>query len=128
MSLVTPLSRVLGLGSAKEGVDHWWSQRLTAVALVPLGLWLAVGFMGLADFSFASVVAFIGSPLNAVLLILTLLTLTYHSQLGVQVVIEDYVHGAGLKIASIVLVTFAHAAASVAGLFAIAKVAFGAPG
>ena len=125
---MSPLGRVLGWGSAKEGVEHWWAQRLTAVALVPLGIWLAVVFAGLEDFSYASVVGLIQAPLNSVFLILTLVTLTYHSHLGVQVVIEDYVHSAGLKILMLVLVSFAHVAVAVAGVFAALKIAFGATG
>ncbi len=125
---MSPLGRVLGWGSAKEGVEHWWAQRLTAVALVPLGIWLAVAFAGLEDFSYASVVGLIQAPLNSVFLILTLVTLTYHSHLGVQVVIEDYVHSAGLKILMLVLVSFAHVAVAVAGVFAALKIAFGATG
>ena len=125
---MSPLGRVLGWGSAKEGVEHWWAQRLTAVALVPLGIWLAVAFAGLEDFSYASVVGLIQAPLNSVFLILTLVTLTYHSHLGVQVVIEDYVHSAGLKILMLVLVSFAHVAVAVGGVFAALKIAFGVTG
>ena len=128
MSLVSPLNRVLGLGSAKEGAEHWWAQRLTAVALVPLGLWFAFALGGLDDLSYGSVEAFIGQPLNSILLILTVFTLTYHSHLGVQVVVEDYVHGPSIKIVTIVAVSFAHVAVAVAGVFAVLKVAFGAPG
>ena len=127
MSLVSPLGRVLGLGSAKEGVEHWWLQRLSAVALVPLGLWLAFALLGLDDFGYDSVVALLQSPLSSILLVLTVITLTYHSQLGVQVVVEDYVAGP-LKIATLVLVSFAHIVVAVAGVFAVLKVAFGAPG
>ena len=128
MSLVSPLNRVLGLGSAKEGAEHWWAQRLTAVALVPLGLWFAFALGGLDDLSYGSVVAFIGQPVNSILLILTVFTLTYHSHLGVQVVVEDYVHGPSIKIVTIVVISFAHVAVAVAGVFAVLKVAFGAPG
>ena len=128
MSLVSPLNRVLGLGSAKEGAEHWWAQRLTAVALVPLGLWLAFALGGLDELSYDSVVAFIGQPLNSILLILTVFALSYHSHLGVQVVVEDYVHGPSIKVITIVAVSFAHVAVTVAGVFAVLKVAFGAPG
>lgn len=128
MSLVSPLSRVLGLGSAKEGAEHWWVQRLTAVALVPLGLWLALAIAGLDDLSYDSVVGFIQSPVNSILLILTFATLSYHSQLGVQVVVEDYVHGASLKIVTLVAVSFAHIAVAVVGIFAVLKIASGAAG
>ena len=126
MSLVTPLNRVLGLGSAKEGVEHWWLQRLTAVALIPLGLWLALALMGLDDFSYATVVAWIRSPVNSVLLMLAVVTAIYHSQLGVQIVIEDYVHVPAMKIGGLILSSFVHVALAVAGIYSIARVAFGA--
>jgi succinate dehydrogenase / fumarate reductase membrane anchor subunit len=126
MSLVTPLNRVLGLGSAKEGAEHWWKQRLTAVALIPLGLWLAFAFLSFDDFSYAAASEWLRAPLNGALLVLTLLTLTYHSALGIQVVIEDYVHGKGVKVVSLVLSAFAHAVVALAGVFAVLGVAFGA--
>jgi len=126
MSVVSPLNRVLGLGSAKDGVEHWWAQRLTAVALLPLGLWLVAASIGLDDFGYASVVEWMQAPMNSVLLLLTMLALTYHSALGVQMVIEDYVGAKGLKIALLMLITFAHLAVAVTGVFAILKVAFGA--
>lgn len=126
MNLITPLNRVLGLGSAKGGSEHWWVQRLTAVALIPLGLWLAWSLMRLQDFSYLVVSAWIGRPVTSILMILTVLTLTYHSKLGVQVVIEDYVSGKGSKVCTLVVSTFIHVVIAVAAVFAILKVAFGA--
>ena len=128
MSLVTPLSRVLGLGSAKDGVQHWWVQRLSAVALAFLGLWLIFAFVGLEDLSYATVVGWIRSPLNSILMILTLSTMGYHSQLGVQMVIEDYVHAVTLKVSALILMTFAHIGIVVAGGFGVLKISFGVPG
>ena len=128
MSLVTPLNRVLGLGSAKDGVEHWWAQRLSAVALALLGLWLVFAFIGLADFRHDTVVNWLQAPSASILMILTLLTLGYHSQLGVQIVIEDYVHASGLKVAALILTTFVHIGIVVAGVFAVLKVALGATG
>lgn len=128
MRLVTPLNRVLGLGSAKDGVEHWWAQRLSAVALAPLGLWLVFAFLGLADLRYATVVGWLQAPLTSILMILTMLTLGYHSHLGVQVVIEDYVHASGLKMPALVVTTFVHIGVVVAGVFAVLKVAFGATG
>ncbi len=126
MRLVTPLNRVLGLGSAKDGVDHWWGQRLSAVALALLGLWLVFAFLGLADLRYATVAGWLQAPVTSILMILTLLTLGYHSKLGVQTVIEDYVHAVGLKMLALILSTFVHIGVVVAGVFAILKVAFGA--
>ena len=125
MSLVSPLNRVLGLGSAKEGAEHWWVQRLTAVALVPLGLWLALALGGLEDLSYDSVTGFIREPLNSILLILTLLTLSYHSQLGVQVVVEDYVHGA-LKVVTLIIFKLVHWAVAIAGIYSVIVISVGA--
>ena len=128
MSLVTPLNRVLGLGSAKDGVGHWWSQRLSAAALTLLGHWLVFAFLGLEDLEFATVVNWLQAPFTSILMVLTLLALTYHSQLGVQIVVEDYVHAAGLKVPALVLSMFAHIAVVVGGVFAVLKVSLGAIG
>ncbi len=127
MSLVTPLNRVLGLGSAKDGTEHWWGQRVSAVALAVLGIWLAIGLAGLPSFDHAAIAAFVSAPLNSVMLLLTVLTLCYHSQLGVQIVVEDYVHSAGLKVATLIASTFAHFVLAAAGAFAVLKIAFGMP-
>ncbi|HEX7081892.1 MAG TPA: succinate dehydrogenase, hydrophobic membrane anchor protein [Gammaproteobacteria bacterium] len=125
MNLVTPLNRVLGLGSAKGGAEHWWVQRVSAAALVLLGLWFAIAVAGLDDFEYGTVVAWIREPGTSVLLILTALTALYHSRLGVQVVIEDYVHDNAAKVVLLTLSTFVHAAFAVVSLFAILKIAFG---
>ena len=127
MRLVSPLNRVLGLGSAKTGVEHWWAQRLTAVALIPLGLWFAMALAVPEELNYAAAVALVQAPFNSVMLILALFALSYHSHLGVQMVIEDYVHAPALKIFSIVASFFSHIAVAVAGIFAVLKVAFGAP-
>ena len=92
MSIRTPLSNVLGLGSAKDGTEHWWAQRVTAIALVLLGGWFAWSMVAIESLTYLDVIRFVGQPLNAVLLTLLSLTSAYHSYLGVQVVIEDYVH------------------------------------
>jgi succinate dehydrogenase / fumarate reductase membrane anchor subunit len=128
MSLKTPLGRALGLGSAKDGTGHWWMQRLSAVALVPLTLWFAAALVALPDFSHPSLTGFLAGPLNGALMILLVGVLLYHSQLGVQVVVEDYVHGAGLKVVTLVLLTLAHLALGVVGILAILRVSFGVVG
>ena len=120
----TALGRALGRGSARNGVHHWWVQRVSAVALVPLSLWFLLSLLALPGFDYASVTAFVGAPWHAVLLCLFIGTVTWHSQLGVQVVIEDYVHGHGTKVASLLLVQFAHGLVAAAGLFAVLKIAF----
>jgi succinate dehydrogenase / fumarate reductase membrane anchor subunit len=118
---------VLGLGAAKGAGEHWWAQRLTAVALVPLGLWFAIALLRLPDFEYATVIAWVQRPVVSILLILTVLAVGYHSYLGVQVVVEDYVHPKGLKVLAIMGSVFAHAALAIAALFAILKIAFGPP-
>ena len=124
-SLRGPLARVLGQGSAKEGVHHWWVQRLTSVALVPLTVWFVVSLLSLPSFDHATVVAWMGQLWTAVFLILLVLTAAWHSQLGVRVVVEDYVHGSGAKALTLALVTFFHVVVAVAGVLAILKVALG---
>ena len=128
MSRATPLARALGLGSAKDGAGHWWTQRVSAVALVPLVLWLVFGIaalIGRGGTDYLSVVDWVADPVNAVALILLIATMCYHSALGVQVVIEDYVHG-WAKVASLILQKFAHAVAAAAGIFAVLKIALDA--
>jgi len=128
VSLVTPLSRALGLGSAKDGVEHWWAQRLSAVVLALLSLWFVFAFVGLAGYRYVTIVNWMQVPLTSILMVLTLLSLGYHSQLGVQTVIEDYVHAESLKVLALILTTFVHICVVVAGIFAVLKVALGATG
>lgn len=126
MSLETPLSRVLGAGSAKEGTEHFWVQRLSAVSNLLLGLWFLASLVALDDFARATLLAFIGAPVNSVLLALLAVSVARHASLGVQVVIEDYVHGSFVKLLSLVASKFLFLAAAAAALFAILKIAFGA--
>ena len=123
-SLRSPLGQARGLGSAKSGVDHWWAQRVTAVALIPLALWFVFSIACLAGEDAATVTAWVAQPFNAVLTLLFLLALFYHSELGCQVVIEDYVHSEGLKIISIVTMKLLHVGFAIAAVFAVLKIAF----
>jgi succinate dehydrogenase / fumarate reductase membrane anchor subunit len=122
----SPLNQVLGLGAAKEGTSHWWHQRLTAVAMIPLGLWFVIAVLGVDLGSHAAVVAWLSQPLTAILLGLLVSCLVYHSWLGIQVVLEDYVAGHGVKLVSLLLSSFAHIFLFAVCLFSILKVAFGA--
>jgi succinate dehydrogenase / fumarate reductase membrane anchor subunit len=124
MDLISPLKRVVGLGTAKGASEHWWLQRVSAVALIPLGLWFAFSLLALPSFDHGTVVEWMGEPLTAILLTLTIIAIGYHSSLGVQVVVEDYV-GKGWKAVAIVASTLAHVGLSVAAIFAVLKVAFG---
>lgn len=126
MSLRTPLGRVLGLGTAKDGTSHWWAQRVSAVALIFLGTWFAFLLATMPGFSHAEAVAAIGRPLNSILLLLLSVTLGYHSYLGIQVVIEDYVHAPGLKVIALLLSRFAHVLLVVVAVFAVLKIGLNA--
>lgn len=125
MSLRSPVGRVLGLGSAGEGVGHWWTQRVTSVALTLLGLWFVFSLVRMPDVSYAAVTAWIASPVNAVLLSLLVGTMVYHSMLGVQVVVEDYVGHHGAKVVTILLLNFLHYVLAALGIFAVLRIALG---
>jgi succinate dehydrogenase / fumarate reductase membrane anchor subunit len=126
MSLRSPLGRVLGLGTAKDGTSHWWSQRVSGLALAVLGAWFAWSLATMSGFGYAQAMAFIGQPVNALLLLLLSVTMAWHSNLGVQVVIEDYVHSHGLKIAALLISRYAHVVLAVAAIYAILKIGIGA--
>lgn len=125
MSLISPLARARGLGSAGQGTQHWWQQRLTAVALFPLSLWFIGSLLMLDPADHAAMVAWLHSPLSAILMILFTATLLHHAQLGVQVVIEDYVQPEWQKIACVVLVKFLALLAALASVLAILKLFLG---
>ena len=124
MSLRTPLGRVLGKGAAKEGVHHWWVQRVTSVALIPLAIWFVVSILSLPALDYPTAHAWVHQSWTAVLLVLFIGLACWHSKLGLQVIIEDYVHGAA-KTISLLLSTFAHTLIAAASIFAVLKVAFG---
>jgi succinate dehydrogenase / fumarate reductase, membrane anchor subunit len=127
VSLRTPLRRVLGAGSAKEGVHHWWQQRLTSVALVPLSIWFAVSLLALPSLDHATVAAWERQGVTPLLLILLVVVATWHSQLGVRVIVEDYVPTAGTRTVTLTLLSFAHVLLAAAGVLAVLKVALGGP-
>jgi succinate dehydrogenase / fumarate reductase, membrane anchor subunit len=124
-SLRSPIRRVIHLGSAKDGTGHWWAQRVTSVALLFLGLWFLGALIVNADFSYAAVTQWIGRPINAVLLSLFVITSVYHSKLGVQVVVEDYVSHPGYKMVTMLLLNFAHVVLAALGVFSVLRIAFG---
>lgn len=123
MSLRAPLGRFLGLGSAHEGASHWTAQRVTAVALVPLTIWLIVALTSVPLADHAAVELWIGRGCNPVLLIALLFAVTWHSHLGVQVIIEDYVHGRHAKPLLLLVSGFVHALLAVGGVLAIVRIA-----
>ena len=121
----SPLGRAVGLGSAKEGVEHWWAQRLTAIALVPLSLWFVSAIIGIAGADLETMQNWIGLPLPAILLVLLLIATFYHLSLGLQVVIEDYVHTDLAKLGLIIIVRLLSFGFAVAGVFAVVSIALG---
>jgi succinate dehydrogenase / fumarate reductase, membrane anchor subunit len=121
-SLRSDLGRVRGLGSAKGGTHHWWMQRLTALALVPLTIWFAVSIVGLANAPHSEAVDWIASPVSAVLLVLLIAATFHHAQLGLQVVIEDYIHAEGWKIALLIAVKGLAVLLAVTALFAVLRI------
>jgi succinate dehydrogenase / fumarate reductase membrane anchor subunit len=118
------LRRARFLGSAKEGVDHWWIQRLTAVALVPLTLWLAASLIALTGSDYNTFVSWLRAPYATVLMIFLLIALLHHMALGLQVVVEDYIHADGVKIPAVVSIHLICFALMIAGIMATLHVAF----
>ena len=125
MSLRSPLAHARGLGSAKDGTHHFWVQRVSAVALIPLSLWFVFSVAQLAGGDYGMVRHWVHAPSVAVTLVLFIGAALYHSMLGVQVVIEDYIASEGTKIVTLLLMKFAHAIVAAAAVFAVLKVALG---
>ncbi len=121
----TPLGRVRGLGSAKEGTEHFWAQRVTAIALVPLALWFVASLAAYTGADHATAKAWLAEPFSAVVMILLVVAGFHHAQLGLQVVIEDYVSTEWVKVFSIIVVKLGALALGVAAIFSVLKIAFG---
>jgi succinate dehydrogenase / fumarate reductase membrane anchor subunit len=119
----TPLARAIGVGSAKEGVGAWWAQRVSAVALVPLTLWLAASIIAHTGSDYATFIVWLRTPIAAILMTLLLIALFYHTALGLQVVIEDYVHS-GTELAAVIAVRLGCCALATAGIVATLRIAF----
>jgi len=121
----TPLARVKGLGAAGHGAEHWWTHRMTAVSNVPLIVAFTIIVASLAGRSYQEAVGIVSHPLVAIILILAVVSVTTHMRMGVQIIIEDYVHDKGLKIAALIANTFYAVIIAAACLFAILKVGLG---
>ncbi|MFN7613075.1 MAG: succinate dehydrogenase, hydrophobic membrane anchor protein [Alphaproteobacteria bacterium] len=123
--LNTPLARARGLGSAKDGLHHWWLQRLSAIILIPLSIWLMVAVMGgLMDANRVEVSAWLEHPLVAIAMLGLLGAGLLHARLGVQTVLEDYIHHEALKMALVVMNTLLFLTVAVCGIFAVIKLHF----
>jgi len=125
VSLRTPLAKVKGLGSAREGARHWWHQRLTAIALIPLSFWFVYSLAIMAGTEHAMIVQWLRQPHVALLFILFVAALFYHAQLGMQVIVEDYVHSEWQKITSIILIRFLALVGALSAILSILNVFLG---
>lgn len=119
------LGRARGLGSAKEGIGHWWAERLSALALVPLSIWFAASIAGHAGADYEAMRAWVSSPLVAGLLVLLIVMTFYHGALGLQVILEDYVHHKGIRLASLLLVRGGALLLAVIALVSVLSILFG---
>jgi succinate dehydrogenase / fumarate reductase membrane anchor subunit len=122
-SLQTPLHKVQGLGASHSGTGHFWRQRITALALVPLGLWFTYAMLGLVGTNEVAVLSFLAHPWNALLMAAFTTTMLYHMSLGLQVVVDDYVHSTGMKIFFLLLIRFVMIATSITCIFALIRIA-----
>ena len=121
----TPLGAVRGLGSAREGAEHWWHERLSSIATLLLSIWLVVSLLRLPSLDYAIIVEWLSSTINASAMLLLVVSLFWHIKMGMQVIVEDYVHEEGNKIFLLLLINFAVAAGAVIAIVAVLKLAAG---
>ncbi len=126
MTLRSPLSRALGLGTARSGSQTWWAERVSAVALIPLSLWFAAAVLSLDHVDYAHVRALFVRPSSALFAILFMAAMAYHSYLGTAVIVEDYVHSHARKLALLLVLRCVHWLAAAAAIFALLQISFGA--
>jgi len=122
-NMQSPLHKVKGMGSSHSGTGHFWHERVSSVALIPLTLWFGYAVLGLVNASEVTAISFLAHPVNAILMAAFVIITLYHIKLGMQVIIDDYVHAAGAKIALLLLVRFAVIATGAACLFALLRIA-----
>ena len=125
MKYRSPLSKAIGSGSAKHGFSHWWLQRVSAIALIPLTLWFVYSMVYLSTVGYSEAVAWLASPINATIMLLFTLTALFHAQTGLQTVIEDYIHVTWLNITLLLLVKFASVIMAVLAVISVLKVVLG---
>lgn len=126
MGTGTQLGRVRGLGTAKTGTGHWWHQRVTAISNLVLMTWFIVSLVRLPDLEYQTVVAWLQQPIAAIPLLLLIASVFYHFRLGVQVMLEDYIHHEGNKVLAMMLLNFYVVALAFTAVFSVLKIAFGA--
>ena len=124
-SMRDPLATARGLGSAKDGVNHWWMQRVTAMSLLVLAPWFIYFAVSLIGADLYAVRATIAKPLNATMLVSFIIAMCWHARLGLQVVVEDYIHG-WQELALQLVIKFAYAIAAIAAIIAIGRIVFSA--
>lgn len=122
----TPLGKIEGLGSARSGTHHFWALRVSSVALIPLSIWFVASALAYVGAEQGAVAAYFAEPINAVLMFLFIITCSYHSSLGLQTVIEDYIHQEGAKITLLIFNRFACWIVGAAAGYALIRMAFGA--
>ena len=125
MRMETPLSRVRGLGSARSGAHHWWLERLTSIAAFVLFIWFIASVLRLPSLDYGTVTGWLSDPLAAVPMLLLVVTTFWHLKLGLQVILEDYVHEEGMKLFSIVVLNFFAIGGGALAFFSVLKIAFG---
>ena len=125
MRMETPIARVRGLGSARSGAHHWWLERLTSVSTLLLFVWFVVSLLRLPSLDYSAVTEWLSAPLGAVPMLLLIVSTFWHLKLGLQVVIEDYVHEEGMKFFSITVLNFFTIAVGALAFFAVLRIAFG---
>jgi succinate dehydrogenase membrane anchor subunit len=122
---MSALARGLGKRPARPGTDHWWAQRIFAIALVPLSVWLVVALLSIHPLNYDTIRAWLNHSWNAVLMIALVLVIAQHSYLGLRVIVEDYVPGTEARIATLLILRFVHVLLAAAAVFAVFEVAFG---
>jgi succinate dehydrogenase / fumarate reductase membrane anchor subunit len=121
----TPIGRVRGLGSARSGAHHWWLERLTSISTLLLFVWFVVSLLRMPSLDYQSVAEWLAEPLVAVPMLLLIVSTFWHLKLGLQVVIEDYVHEEGMKFFSVTVLNFFAIALGALAFFSVLKIAFG---
>ncbi|VAX03151.1 Succinate dehydrogenase hydrophobic membrane anchor protein [hydrothermal vent metagenome] len=123
MSFNTPISKVRGLGSARNGTHHWWMQKIAAVALIPLTIWFVASIVQMTNADYFTVRTWLSSPIPAILMLIYIVIAIYHLRLGLQAIVEDYIHSEGMKVGLQFSILFGCTIIAVASIFSVLKIA-----